>query len=95
MPARGRLNMLFHALLSPNYDGNCERADNLLFLLEFIVADRRPGPAANATNIDRSSTAQAAGCGIPALGVLPACGSRTGKRKRPQRAVFLFQMSVT
>jgi len=48
--------MQFHALLSPNYDGNCERTDNLLFLLEFIVADRRPGPAANATNIDRSRT---------------------------------------
>jgi hypothetical protein len=85
--------MQFHALLSPNYDGNCERTDNLLFLLEFIVADRRPGPAANATNIDRSRTTQDAGCGFPAQGHCLPAASRTGKRKRPRRAVFLFQMS--
>ena len=81
-----RLNMQFHTLLLPNCDGNCERAHNLLFLLEFIVADRRPGPAANATNIDRSITTQAAG-DSGAGHCLPAA-SRTAKRKRPCGAVF-------
>jgi len=65
--------MQFHALLSPNYDGNCERADKLLFIGELDVADRRPSSAANATNVDHSSTAQAADCGISARGqCLPA-----------------------
>ena len=82
-----RLNMQFHALLLPNCDGNCERANNLLFLLEFIVADRRPGPAANATNIDRSSTAQAAG--DSGAGALPARGFANRKKKTALRGRFL------
>jgi len=84
--------MQFHALLLPNCDGNCERARNLLFLLEYIVADRRPGPAANATNIDRSSTAQAAG--DSGAGALPACGFANRKKKTALRGRF-FQVSAS
>jgi len=93
MPARGPVEHAIPRFIVAKLRRELRAPDNLLFLLEFIVADRRPGPAANAMNIDRSRTTQDAGCGFPAQGHCLPAASRTGKRKRPRRAVFLFQMS--